>query len=335
MARWSLRHIRTIRVTGAPGDERAAPTGTAAAVWHRTGAAVHEVALGASGDLRCLLVAFEQGLKLFDEAGHLRFELTLLNRPELPYTTATLTPDLRWGFAAERGGEVYALEFAEPGRSVHGERIYFAERDLYKLVTDDGGNLIAVGHYGPLLTGLSRYGTVLWQRTTDERTWVVAISPEGEHVVAGSSGGAINAVMLLSGQHGEPRAIKRFEHRRFTAVAALGEGCVVAYHESVEDRACVAAYSSSLAATVWECETESQTVSLAVDRAGQFVVFGQVGGVVAVHEATGGARLVASDPLGNVVTSVAIVPARVGDNRRLLAAGTTSGEVYLFGLDML
>jgi hypothetical protein len=168
--------------------------------FHRAAGAAHAVAL--SGDGAHLLIGAEQGLRLVDRRGNVKYRL---GHHGAAFNAVALSPDLAAGLAMERAGRLFSLKFesSESETSdglmrVAAVGIWEQQDDLYSLdfapAAGEAG-LIALGHHALGLTALDARGQLLWRLGPREglggprRTWHAAISGDGQTIYATALGG--------------------------------------------------------------------------------------------------------------------------------------------------
>jgi hypothetical protein len=303
--------------------------------WLRVGAPVHAVAL--AGDGRHLLAGSEHDLRLLDLWGNVRFRYfepaapgTAVER-DLPCRVVCLRPDtLAVALAGFRAGALYRLDLTwhDENVEVWPDLIRNEANDIHDLSYAPGNDLVAIGHLGPALTVIDLDGQQRWRRhpddhnATDGKGWVVALSPDGQQLYAGSSGSARHRLVILNAASGSLLA-GAILPAPITLVAGLPAPLTVAAVLNFPEESQLVVYGTDLRKPAWSYvpETDGRVTALAADQAADLVVIGTNAGSVVVLDATSGRELVRDDSLHSTVLSLAIA------GGRYIAVGLQDGQV--------
>jgi hypothetical protein len=310
--------------------------------FHRVAGAAHAVAL--SGDGEHLLIGAEQGLRLVDRRGNVKYRL---GHHGAAFNAVALSPDLAAGLAMERAGRLFRLKFerseSEPGGGlmrVAAVGIWEQRDDLYSLdfapAAGEGG-LIALGHHALGLTALDACGQLLWRLGPREglgaprRTWHAAISGDGQTVYATALGGPDSdrqaEIVAIDAAVGKPVCSIRVPGRvtLLTSLPApLGVAAVILDNEP--DGACyrLVGFDAALQAVAWTLSAPAGTAITALASApGQSVLIAgtNAGELWRVGAFTG--RILARYDLLFASTVLSVAFAESGH----IAAGLANGRV--------
>jgi hypothetical protein len=312
--------------------------------FHRMGAAVHAVAL--SGDGEHLLVGSEQGLRLIDRSGAVKYRL---GRNGRAFNAVALSPGLDAGLAMERAGRLFRLDFKRVPAEEPGDRMQIAavgiweqRDDLYSLdfaphVGDERSGLIALGHHALGLTALDGRGQLLWRLGPREgivasgRTWHATISPDGQTIYATSLGWAVRGirgeVMAIDAALGKPvRSVTM--PGRATLLASLPSplGVAAVVHQENPAGVCcrVMAFDADLRNEAWSLPCPPDvTVTAVASAPGQAALIAgtNTGELWRVGAFTG--RVLARYDLLFASTVLSVAVAETGE----IAAGLANGQV--------
>ena len=282
-----------------------------------------------SGDGQHVLVGSEHDLRLLDRWGEIHFRYAHPQRDvDLPFTHVALSSDFQTGFAIQRTGEVYRLDFEYKGEGdgvkVNLQKIYVFPNDVYSASFFPENEIITIGHFNKRISLIDLGGNLLWQIPTQGRTWAVAFGTNGEVIYTGSSGAPHNVLGVIDTQNGKPLGGVRVNARVMSLSASSHLPGVIAVL-STRYGSHVSAYSNGLSERIWTFETglREYITAMTTDMNHDILVMGASAGTLYVLEASSG-HVLAETTLSGTILSLAIA------SGRYIVAGLQDGYiVYL------